>query len=55
MLGFTTTILTFAFISFQILNDANGHLDAKKVCAGALKLHKKIYLNCVGYYAWALY
>jgi hypothetical protein len=32
---------TFAFISFQILNDVNGNLDAKKACAGALKLHKK--------------
>ncbi|OEL28798.1 hypothetical protein BAE44_0010185 [Dichanthelium oligosanthes] len=25
----------------RILNDVNGNLDAKKACAGALKLHKK--------------
>jgi hypothetical protein len=30
-----------ALVSFQILNDVNGNLDAKKACAGALKLHKK--------------
>ena len=48
-LGCTSTILTFAFISFQILNDVNGNLDAKKACAGALKLHKK-YLKKVTCY-----
>ena len=41
--------LTFALISFQILNDVNGNLDAKKACAGALKLHKK-YLKKVTCY-----
>jgi len=30
----------------RILNDVNGNLDAKKACAGALKLHKK-YLKLV--------
>lgn len=25
----------------QILNDITGNLDAKKACAGAMKLHKK--------------
>jgi hypothetical protein len=31
------------------LNDVNGNLDAKKACAGALKLHKK-YLKKVTCY-----
>jgi hypothetical protein len=34
-------LTTSVFDSFQILNDVNGNLDAKKACAGALKLHKK--------------
>ncbi|KAL5197223.1 hypothetical protein ABZP36_000735 [Zizania latifolia] len=34
----------------RILNDVNGNLDAKKACAGALKLHKK-YLKKVSSYS----
>ena len=45
---------TPAFVSFQILNDVNGNLDAKKACAGALKLHKK-YLKLVSCYSSHFY
>ena len=46
--------LAIWFHSFQILNDVNGNLDAKKACIGALKLHKK-YLKKVLQYYYFLY
>lgn len=43
----------FSCQNFQILNDMTGNLDAKKACAGAMKLHKK-YLKKVWPWVYAL-
>jgi len=43
--------VTFALLFFfliQILNNVNGHLDAKRTCAVALKLHRKYLKKVIG-------